>query len=243
MFERVEEMGFGARAPGRRNRREWPEHNVAIDGRHQDRSSTASPVDATPHVFVLDHDHATRRSIAAMLRGSGCSIEGHASASEFLARPCATGPSCLILGMARDQENLDLQKHLATERPDMPIIIVAGAIDVPTCAEAMKTGALDFLLKPLDTDSFRDSVANAIEHSRTAVREAAELTDLHKRHASLSPREHQVMQLVVSGLPNKLISDRLGISEITVKAHRGKVMHKMRARSLANLTVIAMRLG
>ena len=145
--------------------------------------------------------------------------------------------------MARDQENLDLQKHLATERPDMPIIIVAGAIDVPTCAEAMKTGALDFLLKPLDTDSFRDSVANAIEHSRTAVREAAELTDLHKRHASLSPREHQVMQLVVSGLPNKLISDRLGISEITVKAHRGKVMHKMRARSLANLTVIAMRLG
>jgi len=178
-----------------------------------------------------------------MLRGSGCSIEGHASASAFLARPCATGPSCLILEMACDQENLDLQKHLATERPAMPIIIVAGTIDILTCAEAMKTGALDFLLKPIDKELLRTSTSTAIEYSRAAVRKAAELSELRKRHASLSPRESEVMQLVVSGLPNKLISDRLGISEITVKAHRSKVMRKMRARSLANLAVIAMQLG
>lgn len=246
MFERTGEAGFGVCAPGGRCTNGGPGRFVRAGIIRESRQCIApmvSAADATPHVFVLDRDAATRRSIEVMLRGSGNRVEGFSSASAFLARSCVAAPSCLILEVAPGHESLSLQKRLAIERPDMPIIVVAGIASVPTCVEAMKTGALDFFLKPFEENPFVESVVSAIGRSRAVLRGAANLADLRCRYASLTCREVEVMDVVVSGLLNKQIADRLGISEITVKAHRGRVMRKMRASSLANLVTIALKLG
>ena len=221
---------------------------VDIIGRGHRRSGHAySAIDsthATPIIFVVDADAAMRRSLEAPLRNAGWRVECFGAASEFLARPRAFAPGCVVLDVASPGGNgLDLLRRLADERAGMPIVVTAADADVPMCVEAMKIGALDFFVKPLTEAVVVDSIEHAIERSRTTLRDEAQLMTLRERQASLSPRERDVMTLVVSGLLNKQIGGELGISEITVKAHRGNVMRKMQADSLACLVTIATRLG
>lgn len=199
---------------------------------------------ATPIVFVVDDDVSVRESLEAMIRYEGWQPETFASAQEFLARPRAIAPSCLILDVSLpDLNGLDLQKRIAADRIDMPIIFITGYGDVPMTVQAMKAGAVEFLTKPFGDEVLLNAIRNAIERSCTTLDREAELKTLQDRYASLSRRELEVMALVVSGLLNKQIGFKLGISEITVKAHRGKVMQKMEANSLAGLVTIAARLG
>lgn len=199
---------------------------------------------ATPIVFVVDDDVSVRESLEAMIRYEGWQPETFASAQEFLARPRAIAPSCLILDVSLpDLNGLDLQKRIAADRIDMPIIFITGYGDVPMTVQAMKAGAVEFLTKPFGDEALLNAIRNAIERSCTTLDREAELKTLQDRYASLSRRELEVMALVVSGLLNKQIGFKLGISEITVKAHRGKVMQKMEANSLAGLVTIAARLG
>lgn len=199
---------------------------------------------ATPIVFVVDDDVSVRESLEALIRYEGWQPETFASAQEFLARPRAIAPSCLILDVSLpDLNGLDLQKRIAADRIDMPIIFITGYGDVPMTVQAMKAGAVEFLTKPFGDEALLNAIRNAIERSCTTLDREAELKTLQDRYASLSRRELEVMALVVSGLLNKQIGFKLGISEITVKAHRGKVMQKMEANSLAGLVTIAARLG
>lgn len=199
---------------------------------------------ATPIVFVVDDDVSVRESLEALIRYEGWQPETFASAQEFLARPRAIAPSCLILDVSLpDLNGLDLQKRIAADRIDMPIIFITGYGDVPMTVQAMKAGAVEFLMKPFGDEVLLNAIRNAIERSCTTLDREAELKTLQDRYASLSRRELEVMALVVSGLLNKQIGFKLGISEITVKAHRGKVMQKMEANSLAGLVTIAARLG
>jgi FixJ family two-component response regulator len=198
---------------------------------------------ATPIVFVVDDDVSVRESLESLIRFVGCEPETFASAQEFLARPRVLVPSCLILDVALpDLSGLDLQKRIAVDRIDMPIIFITGYGDVPTTVQAMKAGAVEFLTKPFGDDVLLSAIRHAIERSRIALAHEAEIRALRDRHASLSRREREVMALVVSGLLNKQVGGELGISEITVKAHRGKVMRKMKAGSLADLVNMAARL-
>jgi FixJ family two-component response regulator len=197
----------------------------------------------TPIVFVVDDDISVRESLEALIRFVGWQPETFASAEEFLARPRVPAPSCLILDVSLpDLSGIDLQKLIAADRPDMPIIFITGHGDVPMTVQAMKAGAVEFLTKPLDDDALLGAIRHAIERSIAALSEEAELKALRDRYASLSPREREVMASVVSGLLNKQVGGVLGISEITVKAHRGKVMQKMKADSLPDLVKMAVRL-
>jgi FixJ family two-component response regulator len=190
----------------------------------------------TPIVFVVDDDISVRESLELLIRGEGWQPETFAAAQEFLDRPRALGPSCLLLDVSLPGLNgLDLQKRVAVERTDMPIIFITGYGDVPMSVQAMKAGAVEFLTKPFSDDVLLTAIRAALERSRVALSLEAEMRVLQDRYASLSPRERQVMVLVVSGLLNKQVGGELGISEITVKAHRGKVMQKMKADSLASL--------
>ncbi|MET0230182.1 MAG: response regulator [Rhodanobacteraceae bacterium] len=221
---------------------------VDIIGRGHRRSGhPVSAVDcahSTPIIFVVDADAAIRKSLEAPLRNAGWRVESFGSAAEFLARARAFAPGCIVLDVASPGNNgLDLLRRLAQERAGMPIVATTADADVPMCVEAMKIGALDFFVKPLVEAALVRSIEHAIERSRTTLREEAQMITLRERQASLSPRERDVMSLVVSGLLNKQIGGELGISEITVKAHRGNVMRKMQADSLACLVTIATRLG
>src|SRR6202030_534585 len=207
----------------------------------QSKSSPKSH--ATPIVFVVDDDISVRESLELLIRSEGWQPETFESAQEFLAHPRALVPSCLVLDFSLPGLNgLELQKRVAVERTDMPIIFITGFGDVPMTVQAMKAGAAEFLTKPFGDDVLLSAIRAALERSRVALSQEAEMRVLRGRDASLSRREQQVMALVVSGLLNKQIGGELGISEITVKAHRGKVMQKMKAGSLADLVNMAARL-
>jgi FixJ family two-component response regulator len=198
----------------------------------------------TPIVFVVDDDISVRESLESMIRFAGWRPETYASAHEFLARPAADVPSCLVLDVSLpDLNGLDLQKRVADDRTDMPIIFITGHGDIPMTVQAMKAGAVEFLPKPFPDDVLLSAIQNAIERSRAVRGLDADRHAVHERYASLTPRERDVMALVVSGWLNKQVARELGISEITVKAHRGKVMRKMYARSLADLVRLAAELG
>ena len=216
--------------------------NLARALGHEVGSSPMS--DDTPIVFVVDDDVSVRESLELLIRSEGWQPEIFASAQEFLDRPPSLVPSCLVLDVSLPGLNgLELQKRVAVERPDMPIIFITGYGDMPTTVRGHEGRALSsFLTKPFSDDVLLSAIRNAIERSQAALGRAAEIRALRDCYASLTHRERQVMALVVSGLLNKQVGGELGISEITVKAHRGKVMQKMKADSLAALVKMAARL-
>ena len=198
----------------------------------------------TPIVFVVDDDVSVRESLELLIRHAGWQPETFESAREFLVRPRALVPSCLVLDIALPGLNgLQLQEHIAADRADMPIIFITGAGDVPTTVQAMKGGAVEFLTKPFSDAVLLDAIQKAIEHSEAVLKVEAEIKSLRERYATLSRREREVLGLVVRGLLNKQVGFELGISEITVKAHRGQMMRKMEAGSLVDLVNIAGKLG
>jgi FixJ family two-component response regulator len=205
-------------------------------------STSPTPVTA-PIVFIVDDDVSVRESLELLVRSENWCPETFASAQEFLNRPKTMVPKCLVLDLSLPGLNgLGLQKQLAEEHVDMPIIFISGHGDIPKSVAAMKAGALEFLTKPLDNDALISAIRKALERSRLSLEQDAEMQELRARYASLTSREQQVMALVVAGLLNKQVGGELGISEITVKAHRGRVMQKMKADSLAKLVKLAAKL-
>jgi FixJ family two-component response regulator len=201
---------------------------------HPARATTVTPV-----VFVVDDDVSVRESLEMLILAAGWHPETFPSATDFLAHPRRGGPSCLVLDVSLpDLNGLDLQKRIV-DRTDMPIIFITGYGDVPTSVQAMKAGAAEFLTKPFDDDVLLNAIRKAIERSRIELAHEAELHAFRTCHASLTPREREIMALVVSGRPNKQIAAELGISEITVKAHRGRVMREMQVESLPHLVRVA----
>jgi FixJ family two-component response regulator len=196
-----------------------------------------------PIVYVVDDDISVRESLELLIRFEGWQPETFASAQEFLVTPRAAVPNCLILDISLPGLNgLELQERVAAERTDMPIIFITGHGDVPMTVKAMKKGAVEFLTKPFKDDVLVNAIREAIKRSETTLIRESELQVLRTRYASLTHREREVMALVVSGQLNKQVGSELGISEITVKAHRGRAMEKMKAESLAELINMAARL-
>jgi FixJ family two-component response regulator len=192
-----------------------------------------------PVVFVVDDDVSVRESLELLILSAGWRPVIFASAEDFLASSRIDGPSCLVLDVTLPNlSGLDLQKRVV-DRSDMPIIFITGYGDVPMTVQAMKAGAAEFITKPFADEVLRQAIRQAIERSHAKLAQEAELRELRNYHSSLTPREQEIMALVVSGLLNKQIAARLGISEITVKAHRGRVMRKMRVDSLASLVRVA----
>ena len=206
--------------------------------------SAAAKSQQKPIVFVVDDDVSVRESLDLLIKFAGWQSETFASAGDFLARPRTTTPSCLVLDVSLpDLDGLELQKLIASERTDMPIIFITGHGDVPMTVKAMKGGAVEFLTKPFDDEVLLSAIRHAIKRSAAVLDDQAETSALRSSYESLTPREREVMQLVVAGMLNKQIGLKLGISEVTVKAHRGKMMQKMKVESLANLVKTAVRLG
>ena len=198
---------------------------------------------AKPIVFVVDDDVWIRESLQTLLRDEGWHPETFASAQEFLDRPRALIPNCLVLDISLPGINgLELQKRVAVERTDMPIIFITGHGDIPMSVGAMKAGAVEFLTKPFNDEVLLTAIRQALERSRQALAQETKIQELLDRYASLTPRERDVMGLVVSGLLNKQVAGELGITESTVKAHRGQVMQKMKANSVADLVKMTAKL-
>ena len=209
----------------------------------QQATAMYSAPQVMPTVFVVDDDVSVRESLELLIGLAGWRPEMFASAQEFLARPRVVGPTCLVLDVSLpDLNGLELQERVAADRVEMPIIFITGYADIPMTVRAMKAGAVEFLTKPFEDDVMLVAIRNAIEQSQAVLEREAEIQSLHTCYASLTTREREVMALVVSGLLNKQVGLKLGISEITVKAHRGKVMQKMNVDSLAELVTAAGRL-
>jgi FixJ family two-component response regulator len=196
-------------------------------------------LDVVPMVFVVDDDVSVRESLELLITSAGWRPETFASAQEFLTRPPVVVPSCLVLDVTLPGLNgLDLQQRLSA-RTEMPIVFITGYGDVPTSVRAMKAGAAEFLMKPFKADVLLGAIRTALARSQVTLNAETHLRGLRDSYASLTAREREVMALVVSGLLNKQAGGELGISEITVKAHRGQVMRKMKADSLAHLVKMA----
>lgn len=196
----------------------------------------------TPVVFIVDDDISVRESLAALVQHAGWQPQAFASGAEFLSRPRSSAPACVLLDVSLpDLNGLELQELIAGEK--LPIIFITGYGDIPTTVRAMKAGAVEFLTKPLTTDALLGAIRGALESSVSLLQEQSSLQALRSRYAAMSEREREVMALVVKGQLNKQVGGRLGISEITVKAHRGRMMRKMRAKSVPELVKMAARLG
>jgi FixJ family two-component response regulator len=197
----------------------------------------------SPIVFVVDDDISVRESLELLIRHEGLEVETFISALDFLTRPRTFVPSCLVLDISLPGLNgLELQKRVSVERPDLPIIFITGHGDIPMTVQAMKAGAVEFLTKPFSDDVLLSAIRSAVERSKVLIGREAELRALKARYARLTSRERDVMARVAAGLPNKQVGSELGITEITVKAHRGSVMRKMGASSLPELVNMAARL-
>ena len=207
-------------------------------------TTTGHAAVTTPVVYIVDDDAAARDALAVLLLARGWRAKTFASAREFLASPRAVGPSCLVLDVALpDLNGLEVQRRVAVERPEVPVVFITRCADVRITVQAMKAGAVEFLTKPFSEETLLAAIDQALERSRVAMAQEQDLKMLRDRHGLLSHREQEVMALVVSGLLNKQVGYELGISEITVKAHRGQVMRKMKAESLPDLVTMAARLG
>jgi FixJ family two-component response regulator len=209
------------------------------------RELSSSPASLeTPVVYVVDSDVAVRDALESIIDNQGWDCETFASAQEFIRTPRNSAPSCLVLAVGSPRVNgLELQKRIAAERPETPIICTASRSDVPTTVQAMKAGAVEFFTKPFKPSDLICAMLDALEHSRAVLAHQAETNSLQGCYESLTRREREVLGLVIAGLLNKQVGGELGISEITVKAHRGQVMQKMKADSLADLVRMGVRLG
>jgi FixJ family two-component response regulator len=243
-YAQIDELGTAADSPRAFQPQDWRSTGERPTRAPNCGAATGGAVEGTPTVFIVDDDTSVRESLELLVHSLGWIAETNACGREFLSRPRANVPNCLILDLnLSDLNGLDIQKLICAERTETPIIFVSGFGDVPVSVEAMKAGAIEFLTKPIDEDALLGAIGSALERSRAQLALNSEVQELRDRYASLSRRERQIMALVVSGKMNKQIAFALGISEVTVKAHRGQMNRKMVARSVPDLVNMCAKLN